>query len=384
MQLDAYTVNVLVAVTVLSSGTMYLLETLLRRESRVGQLWAAAYLCGMLAVISYVIWQSVPEPLTPIAVGNAALVATVGCLWLGCLRHNGSRVGVPAAVVVGAALAALAAAYIEGERAGDWAGAAVMFAGIAVLAVLGAVESRRGRSRETPTTIGLTVVLLGVAAYYGIRCYLIVAQGPEGAAFRTWFNGSTTGVIMIMLMIVALVTTTTLRNNAVIHGGGDSQLGLSRDGVLTRRSFTTILERILELDRTEAGVIGVIVFRADDLPQIGIAFGAAEQEAVAAMCRRSLRSYAPVMSPVAELGTTALACAVETASASDLRRLASRIQRRMLDDLADRGTAVIPVIGVGVALAESYGHDARALVEAAYQTAGRGATSVDTSVSFAD
>lgn len=384
MLLDPYTVNVLVAVTALAAGVMYLLETLLRRESRAGQIWVISYLCGILTVIAYLIWKSVDDPLMPIAIGNGALVGTVGCLWLGCLRHNGRRLMVPSLLVGATALLAVAAVFLEGRPAGDWAGSAVLFGSVAVYAILGAVESRRGRSGGTPETMGMTIVLAIVGLYYGARCGVFVVEGPESDLFLTWFNSSITGTLTIVLLIVALVTTTSLRNNAVVFGDGNNELTLSGDGVLTGRSFTVMVQRIVEVDREDEGTLGVIALRADDLPQIGIAFGSSEQEGVFALCRQSLRRYAPATAPVGELGPTGFVLAVDAASPSDVRRIASRIQRRMLDDLAERGTAVIPVIGVGVALADTYGQDARALIRAAFDAAGRAATSLDASVMIAD
>ncbi|PKI90264.1 hypothetical protein CW368_10830 [Actinomycetales bacterium SN12] len=383
MQLDVYTVNVIVAVAALTAAVMYLLETLLRQESRAGQLWALSYLCGILTVTAYLVWMGGDRHLVPIAVGNGALVGTIGCLWLGCLRHNGRRLLRPSLLVAAAALVVTAAVFLDGG-AGDWAGAAVTFASVAVFAVLGAVESRRGRNGDTPETIGLTVVLAVAGLYYGARCGVLVVSGPESEVFRTWFDSSVTGLLTIVLLIVALVTTTTLRNNAVVFGEGSNELNLSGDGVLSARSFFVMVQRIVEVDREDERTVGVIAFRADDLPQIGIAFGASEQEAVLALCRQSLRRYAPAMSPIGELGPNGLAVAVEADSPSAVRRMASRIQRRMLDDLADRGTAVIPVIGLGVAIADTYGKDARALIRAAFDAAGRAATSLDASVVIAD
>ncbi|MGW9627524.1 hypothetical protein [Microbacterium sp. NPDC055521] len=384
MQLDAYTVNVLVSVAALSAAVMYLLETLLRQESRAGQLWAVAYLFGILTVIAYLVWMKVDEHLVPLAIGNGALVGTVGCLWLGCLRHNAHRLLRPSMIVAAAVLISVAAVFVEGAAAGEWAGAAATFAGVAVFALLGAAESRRGRNGDTPETIGLTVVLIVGGIYYGARSAVFMILGPASDVFRAWFDSSNTGILTIVLLIVALVTTTTLRNNAVVFGEGSSELSLTGDGLLTARSFFVMVQRIIEVDREEERTLGVIAFRADDLPQIGIAFGASEQEAVMALCRESLRRYAPAMAPVGELGPNALGLAVEAESPSAVRRMASRIQRRMLDDLADRGTAVIPVIGVGVAVADTYGKDARALIRAAFDAAGRATTSLDASVVIAE
>ena len=89
MMLDAFTVNVLVAVVVLVSGTVYILDTLLRLEVGAGRVWAVSFLCGMLTVVCYLMWRAVPDPWLAIAAGEG---------WGGrypCATDNADNMGIP-------------------------------------------------------------------------------------------------------------------------------------------------------------------------------------------------------------------------------------------------------------------------------------------------
>lgn len=382
MELDAFTVNVLVGVSTLAGGIMFLLETMLRRETRAGQIWALSFMCGMLTVISYLIWRAVPDPWVAIAVGNGALVAAMGCLWLGFRRYSGAGLKATGTVVAVLSVLEVVGTLAEGPDAGDWAGSLGLFAGVAGFALLGAVASRRGEAGRTHTTLGLTAVLIVVAVYYGARLAVFIAEGPDGATFTTWFNSSVTGTLTIVLTIVALVTATTLRNNSATQRNerDAGELRVEADGLLSRPSVALLLRILLYRWREDGRPVGVIMFRADDLAQIGTAFGALEQDALTSLCRRTVRRYAPAMSPVSSYGPTGIVTVMDADSMAAVRRTAGMIQRRMLDEIAERGSAVVPVIGVGIAMAGMAGQDAETLMRAAYDAAGRASTSSEASV----
>ncbi len=92
----------------------------------------------------------------------------------------------------------------------------------------------------------------------------------------------------------------------------------------------------------------------------------------------------PTFSLVGEGGDEALLVAFEPASAAEARRVASRIPPRLLDEFAERGSAVIPVVGVGLALSDDVGYDADVMLPAAQDAARRSSTNPDASVIVAE
>ena len=386
MTIDAFTVNLLVAIVTMTAGVLYLLETLLRREIGSGRVWALAFLSGMLTVVAYLIWRSAPDPWIAVAIGNAALVSTPGFFWLGCRSFNGRPLRLAGGAVALVALVQLLLTLLPGPGGGDWAGSEFLFFGIAAFAALGALESRRGAMGSIWSSLGFTVVLALVALYYFVRAIVLWREGPDGPLFTTWFNSSITGIVSIVLTIVALTTATMLRTGRVTLRSEGEQLSLqvSPEGVLSAPSFEAALRSVLVRARAGDEPFCVIAMRIDDLAQIGVAFGTDEEESIVSQWRSAVRRYAPTLSLVGEGDGDSLLVAFEPGSAADARRIGSRIQRRLLDDFADRGSAVIPVVGVGIALSDDVGHDPVAILDAAQAAARRSSTSSEASVVVAE
>lgn len=384
--IDLFTVNLIVAIVTLTAGVLYLVETLLRREVGAGRVWAVAFLSGMLTVTAYLVWRATPEPWVAIAIGNAALVGTSGFFWLGCRSFNGRRNRIAGGVVGGGILLALGSVLVEGPGGGDWAGSFVLFLGVAVFAALGSIESRRGNMGAIWSSLGFTIVFGLVAAYYLGRAIVFATQGPDSALFQTWFSSAVTGLVSIVLTIVALTTATMLRSGRVTvrHDGDHATLQVSPEGVLSAASLEAALPSVLVRARASGELFGVVALRIDDLPQIGLAFGTAEEETVRELWHTGVRRYAPTFSLVGHAADDAMIVAFEPVSAADARRIASRVQRRLLDDFAARGSAVLPVVGVGVSLSEDVGYDASTMVATAQEAARRSSTSPDASVILAE
>lgn len=384
--MDLTTVNLIVAVVTMTAGVLYLVETILRREVGAGRVWALAFLGGMLTVTAYLFWRAIPEPWVAIAIGNASLVATAGFFWLGSRTFNGRSNRVAGAIAAVFSLITLVATLVPGPSGGDWAGSMPLFLGVATFAALGAVESRRGAMGAMWSSFGFTVMLVAVAAYYFGRAVVFAVDGPEGEVFETWFNSSNTGVVSIVLTLVALTTATMLRSGRVTlrHDATGHVLDVTPDGVLNSASFDAVLPSVAGRARAAEELLGVIALRLDDRSMIGTAFGTGEQEAIVETWKRGVRRYAPTFALVGEATDDVMLVTFGPVSGADARRTASRIQRRVLDDIAARGSAVIPVLGVGVALSEDVGYQPSDLVRSAQDAARRSSTSDDASVIFAE
>lgn len=382
MIIDIFTMTLATAIVVTISGVVFLTETLLRHDTGAGRIWTLAFLAGVLTTLCYFIWSIDAGAWVAVGVGNGALVASAGCFWLGCRSFNGRAMLASQVAVSVGSLAAVGAVLIAGPDGGDWAGAVVMFVFIAVFAGLGAVESRRGSIGPLLTSIGLTVVLAIESLFYIARTVFFLSEGEDGPIFSGWLGSEMTGVITMVLTIVAVVTTSVLRaGHASLRGQRDTTaLALANDGVLRGPSFDLLMQQVLDRAFVTGDLAGVIALSLDDLPRIGAAFGSAEQEDFTIAWREGVRRYAPNLAFVGESGPTTLLVGVQPTSVGDARRIASRIHRRVLDDFAEMRSAVIPVVGVGVALSTPTGYQLPALVAAAKDAALVSASSSDASV----
>lgn len=382
MMLDLFSVTLVTALVIVVSAVLYLTGTLLRKDGAAGKSWAVAFLAGVLTVISYLVWAAVPSAFVAVAIGNAGFVASAAFMWLGCLSFNSRRLVVPAVIVGVGITGAFLAALVAGPDGGDWAGAPAVFIGVAAFAGVGAAESRRGRMGSDLNVIGLTVVLGVEAVFFVVRTVVFFAAGPESDLFQTWFDSRVASLLTVVLTIVALVTASVLR------AGESSLRGQQRtvtyratpDGVLLPAAFEVGMALMLSRSADKDETLCVVAVRMDDLDQVATAFGPAEAEAIAAAWRTGVRRYAPTASLVGERDARTLLVAFPTTSYADVRRIASIMHRRLVDDIAMLGVSVVPVIGAGIALTSQTGYDAAALTAAAEDAALRSSSSPDASI----
>lgn len=385
MSFDLVTITIVTSVVIVVSGALFIIETVLRKDSGPGRIWSLAFLAAILTTLSYLAWALDLDPWIATATGNAAFVGGTAFMWLGCRSFNERPLRVPAYVTGGAVASAFVAVIVAGPEGGDWAGAVVMFGALAVFALLGAIESRRGAMGRSPTSVGLTIVLGFQGLFYAARTVAFLVHGPESELFRTWFGSIVVSFLTIILTIVVVVTVSVLRAGAMGARilSDSSTLRVSPDGILVPNSFERALRDMLERARHSNERLAVVSLRIDDLPHIATAFGPLEAEDITREWRAGVRRYAPTTALIGESDAAGLLVVFQPSSIGDARRVASRIHRRVLDDFATMGTAVVPVVGVGIALTDSVGYEAASMLSAATEAATRSASSPDASVIIA-
>lgn len=383
--IDLFTLTLATAVVIVVSGVFYLVETLLRKDGVAGQLWAIAFLSGILSVLCYLVWSVDTSAFAAVSIGNGGFVATAAFLWLGCRAYNGRSLRWAAVAVAVVVATVLIAALIPGRDGGDWAGAVPLFLGNALFAALGGVETRRGALRKHWSAVGLTIVLFVETAWFGVRTVVFLIAGPESEVFRTWFGTAVASLLTITLTIATVVTTSVLRaGESNLRGQRDTfTLHVAMDGLLLPESFRLLASTILVNARRRHETMCIIAVGVEDLARIGTAFGPEEAEVMAAAWRRGVREHAPTAAIVGEADRTTVLATYLTTSFADVRRTASIIHRGVLDDLAALNLSVIPVVSVGVALSDRIGYDFDVLAAAAVDAARRSASSPDTSVILA-
>jgi len=384
MNLDLFSVMVMTALVVNTSGVLFIVETIIRRDEGAGRVWSIGFLAAMLTTIAYVLWTEMPGVSWPVAVGNAAFVAGTGCMWLGARAFNGRRMVAASAIVVLAVAGAALSTFLD-PVGGDWAGATWMFLALVVFAGLGSAECLRGALLESRTAWVLATVLAFQAIYFIARTSAFLIAGPESALFQGVFGTANTAMLTVVLTIVAVVVTSVLRaSRAPVRGYGPVAHGERKDGIVPLPVFERDLTDVCRRAAWRNDLVGVIAIRVEDLDQISTAFGSEVARAVTDAWRAGVRRHAPSNAMVGEDGPTGLLVAVVTDSPATARRSAGVIYRGLFDDLGKVGGGVLPVVGVGVSLSDTSGYDTEALVRVAREAARRAAASVETSVLVGD
>ncbi|MFF7682879.1 hypothetical protein ACFZA2_08950 [Microbacterium sp. NPDC007973] len=375
MIFDVLTLQASAALVIVVSAVMYLLDTIMLKDGLPGRLWASAYLSGTFSAVCYLAWLLLPDVFVAVAVGNGAFVCATAFIWLGCVAFNGRPLRVPSLVVGAVILLVVVSALAAGPAGGDWAGAIPFFLGNALFAVLGAVETRRGAIARRWSAVGLTIILAIEAVWFVSRTAVFVVSGPESDLFRTVFDTRVSALLTITLVIAAVTVTSVLRaNESTLRGSPDvRRLSVDANGVLFRESFEATLAIVCARAELAGEGVCVIGIRIDDLKRVSVAFGPEDAEQLARELRGAVRRYSPTMALVGEADATGLAVAFTTGPTTDIGRVARALHDSVVSDLSRLGTAVVPVVGVGVAVTADHGHDSRALTLRADEAAARAA-----------
>ena len=84
MNLDLFSVTVMTAIVASVASLTFILDTLLRRDTGPGRLWAVAFFCGLATTLAYMAWSAGVGGAVSVAVGNALFVSVPRFMLLGC------------------------------------------------------------------------------------------------------------------------------------------------------------------------------------------------------------------------------------------------------------------------------------------------------------
>jgi len=358
------------------AGAMFLGQALLHRHSRAARIWALAFLASILTTVCYLAWAIAPEAWIGNAIGNAAFAIGVGCLWLGAARYNGAPMRWRVGVVGAAALLAFVGSVFDVRD--PWAGSVPLFAILAILAALGAVEARRGKMGRRPFAIGLMIVLAATSAWELARLILFVAFGPESEVFTTWAGSANAGILTAALSIIAVTSTAVLVSEEDIEGAplDEDQGSRGLGPVLGGEVFARLIDEMSARARAGGGEITVLALVIPDFDRIHEAFGGAEAERLERHFSESaLRRIDPI-APVATAGPGRIVTALSGRSLAAAEQAARAAHRLVAEDLATASGAVVPLVGAGLVV----GRSGRELIAAAVRAADRSAASEDAAV----
>ncbi|NYF16268.1 GGDEF domain-containing protein [Microbacterium sp. AK009] len=380
--LDLVTAAVMTALVVFVAGTVFLLETVLRRDDRAGRAWALGFLGAILTSLLYLAWAADPTAFWAVVAGNSAFVAGTGAMWIGCRLYNGRRNGRAIAVVGGLTAVTAVATLLEKPILGDWAGAAWTFGALVLVAAAAGIECFRGSLGGMRTAWVLGAVFAIEAVYFVLRLVAFLLLGPDDPAFRTWFGSVAVGMLTVLLIIVAVVVTSVLRAGRaeLRHQRALAGVEDAVTGILTEKRFPAALDALTSTALARGVSLAVIEVRLDDLAHIATAFGEEARREAIVVWREAVRHHAPLFSVMGEDGEGGIVLVTAATSPSTARREAMTLYRGSFDALGQLSGVGLPVVGVGVALTDVIGYDPEALLRVARASAVSGFSSADSAV----
>ncbi len=382
MNLDLFSVTVMTAIVASVASLTFIIDTLLRRDTGPGRLWAVAFFCGLATTLAYMAWSAGVGGAVSVAVGNALFVSVPGFMLLGCRRFNDRSVLVSSVAVGTLAVITFVAALIEYPTRGSWGGWWAMAASLVVFFGAGAAESLRSPMRGLRSAWALSTVLAAAGVFYAVRLVVFVALGPQSELFSRWLGSISANIVTVILTMVAAIVMSVLRSQRTTRQRYEwlTSNGVAADGVMLPRTFAGALADIVERASWRQEGIAVIVLRADGLDEIGDAFGGDVVDTISAACRHAARSFAPAAALVGEDGDGQLVICTLAESTADARRVGSALFRGAIDELTAVAHGRLASVGVGVGLTSSLGYDPGILMSAARSAALRAARIAEASV----
>ena len=113
MTLDLFTVTVMTALVASVAGVIFIVDTVIRRDSGPGRLWAVAFLSGLATTVAYMAWSAGVGGPVSVAVGNTLFVLVPGFMWLGTRRFNDRSARLAPGLLAVLAAATFVAALVE-------------------------------------------------------------------------------------------------------------------------------------------------------------------------------------------------------------------------------------------------------------------------------
>jgi diguanylate cyclase (GGDEF)-like protein len=357
MLIDLQTLLLAQGVVVTICGVAFIVNNILRRNDKVGRTWSIAFISGILAAFAYAVWALVPEAWWGNAIGNAAVVLSIATMWSGCRQYNDRSSAMPISLI-GASVTAIAA-LIPGPSGGDWAGAAVEFAAVAVFGALAGVESARFRMRRSVTARMLSVVFWGVCAFFTLRLAALLIVGETGDAFLDYFGTAQTTFASITLVVLAAVSMSVLTTNRAVRGARDIAAAEAprMPGVLSEPEFDQHAEAWLlraQRDRDPLVFLLVDIANLDDMnTAFGRSYGDEAIRAVAGICVRTLPSAAIV----GHLHGKSFSILTSAPAVGDAVIVAERLHTALVESPIDPIEGIRAVASCGLTSTRASGYD---------------------------
>ena len=366
MVIDILTLLVAAGAVVAIAGVSFILNTVLRRNDAYGRIWSIAFISGILETIAYLVWATSETAWWAAAVGNGALVASLGFMWSGARSYNG-RVRTYQWVTGLASVLAIGSALIEGPDGTDWAGAEVMFIAIVAFSALAGVESVRGVLKSSVNGRVLSIVFWVVSLYYLIRLIVLVATGETSVAFTQYFGTVTTTFIAIVLVIVAAISMSVLQpaDSTREHGSGRRTGTLVIPGVVSVDQFEQQATDWIARSRRDHEPLVVLELAVDNLDHIVTAFGRDLGDDTIRTVGRIACEKTPAATLVGYLGGERFLILTTSPSFGSPAEIAERLQTALVETPVNNDQGVRATATFGVATTEDVGYTLEGLEKVA-------------------
>ena len=312
MKFDDTTVAVFATFIAILCGVVFILNTALRRNDRVGRIWCLTFVSAILFALSDLILGLEPSAWWATAAANGAGVLLFGMLWSGVRGANLRRslFGVPLVMAV----LVVAGSLVAGSRHGPWADVMGLHLSVVVLAAVAFVEAERGWLARSLNARILGVSLLAVALYFVVRSAAVLALGSREAGFGSAFGRAVELFVTVGVVVVACTTLSLIQRERFRRPGLNDPSEAESPGLLSADQFRELAEIWLGRAARDRSTMVLVLIELANLDEINLAFDrhagdsairalgqlAVDNTPTAALAGRLSRSRAAMLFPLTD------------------------------------------------------------------------------------
>lgn len=312
----------------------FILNVVLRRNDAVGRLWVVAFVAVMLMNASVLAYEVNPYLWWSLGVSNGMFAVTLGFIWAGLRVANGRRA--LSAVPFAAGVVVATAAIVEGPRGGLWAGAAVLFAVVAVQGALIAVECHRAALVSKINARILGIAAATAALYYAARLVVFLLEGPNTPTFLVLFAPSVVSILLTSLLVIGTLTLSSLHGELRGRDRGSDGVDVEPEsGVVGPEAFERLSATWLARAERDRSTLVFATFRMPDLDELTTAFGRDARNAALLRVGRVVSDRLPAASLVGRLSPSVLGALFLLPMERDVADLLAGIEAEVVRTVVD-------------------------------------------------
>jgi diguanylate cyclase (GGDEF)-like protein len=363
MPIDSFTVLLFGLFIKLVLGALFVTFWLKNRAAPWFGWWSGSLLFGCVTSTLYMLRG--PDSVVSIGVGNAALVASFVCCWLGA-RTFGRRRAMWSPLVL-APLLWVAASFLPSFMTNIPFRIMLSSALIAPFLVMSAAEFWRGRAERLPSRWPVIVVFTSLALFFASRVALIdVAPFPFGALPMNpgWLGAFNLAMFSHTILLSVLLVSLSKERLEL-----DQRTKAQTDaltGALNRRAFMARGERLLTRHSFEKATLCLVFMDIDQFKSFNDRFGHSGGDDVLMGFVRLVNACIRPTDFLFRIGGEEFCCLLPYTTTEQAYRVAERIRFQFEQTMLEAsGTVVRATASFGIASTDQFGHDLDVLMRRA-------------------
>lgn len=349
--LDIATLRVAFGVVALTLVFLFTFATHRGPRSAYSRWWSAALVLFLAGSAAY-LFNGTPSQAWANPLGNALLVAGSGNVWAGA---RSLRVPRPEAwPLVAAPVLAFGVAVVDHPATNTWSGGAVFLALMSLLIGMASYELSALPRSYSRVRRPMFFASATFSAYYFLRLVAFMAEGPNGATFRTYFGSAVTTLVTMVLLVVVSFSMAALSNEQRTRDLNLRAVHDSLTGLYNRAGFIEAAEQTLRQMQRSRSHGSLILADLDHFKSINDSHGHHAGDGVlqvfAAACLASIRAT----DVVGRYGGEEFILLLPTAGPDRAHEVVTEISRKLTAAHAE-DDRMEPTASYGIA---SFGHGA--------------------------